>query len=131
MAEPIEITAKDLIDRPANLSLGGTADKGGGFNPAQLMKTIKENMQIFKELRELAESLGLNLNLPGLKMVSRKEADTALKDMPEPPNPAKQFNAFLVVLQMKYGDVTVNELLNSLRTDFGNKKLSQMRLQLK
>lgn len=125
MAEPIEITEKDLISRPVT---GSEPAKDGGMNPLTMLKTFKQSMGELKEIIETARGMGLNINLPGLGGLGaeRHEQKDDARALP-PPNPAQQFNAFLALVQMQFGDITMNELIDKLKAEFGDKKISQLR----
>jgi len=131
--EPIEITAKEIIKRPDNLSLGTKsstspgANQGGGFK----LGDIKGYMKQIKEVIDLARELGVEdmlaeagINLPGLKKGGKTQEQST--DLPAPKSQADQFKAFLKLLQMHYGDVTVDELIGKLKAEFGKKRISQI-----
>lgn len=125
MAEPIEITEKDLIDRPLNEAKKGEAKQG--FNPTNFMKQLKGGIEQVKELMDMAQSMGLNINLPGFKNQPKERPTDETKMLPGPENIVQQFNSFLALLQMKYGDVSLNELLRKLKEDLGDKKISELK----
>ena len=118
---PFEITEKDLIDRPASLGTGAGVKPGAGTTPQSIMKSVQEGMKQFKEIKEMAESLGLKFNLPGVKGEKESPAESS------GPTMAQQVQAFLQLLQYRYGDITVNEALKRLKDDLGDKRLSEMR----
>ena len=123
MPEPIEIRPEDILRRPLNLvtQAAGKAAGEGGFS----IKNIKGYIQQFKEIKELAESLGLDLSSFGLKIPGQKKDSSG---MPEDRAPAltgaAQFRNFLKLLEAKYGDITVTELLEKLKAEFGDWKIS-------
>jgi hypothetical protein len=123
MPDPIEIRPEDIIRRPANLvpnAVGKAAGEGGGFS----IKNLKGYIQQFKEIKDLAESLGVDLSSLGLKMPGqKKEAAPADARVPALTG-VQQIRNFLKLLQAKYGDITVNELLEKLKAEFGDWKIS-------
>jgi len=125
MSDNIEITEKDLIDRPGGMSAGGGGEPGS-FNPLDMLKGLKSTIGQVKELIDMLKSMGVEL--PGFPGSGSK------KEKPEPqteiikaqPNPVQMFALFLKMLEMKYGDISVNTLLEKLRSEHGDKKLSEL-----
>lgn len=124
--DPIEITEKDLIERPADLGESVSIGKEG-TNPMAWLKQIQGGLDQLKAIMDTARSLGLNVNLPGLKVQGQEgQGGQGAGVNPVSPVPNQQFALFMEMLKVKYGDVTVNELIEQLRAEFGNKKLSQL-----
>jgi hypothetical protein len=121
MPEPIEITPADIIRRPLNVATQGATKAAGegGFS----LKNIKGYIQQFKEIKDLAEDLGIDLSSFGLKLPGQKKE--AVADARDPAlTGGQQIRNFLKLLQARYGDITVNELLEKLRAEFGDWKIS-------
>lgn len=120
---PIEIKPGDIIKRPLDVAIKAIGGKEeSGFS----LKNIKGYIQQIKEIKDMAESLGLDLSSLGLKMPGQKKGGG---DAPAPAGPpaiggAQQLRNFLKLLQVRYGDITVNELLEKLKTEFGDWKIS-------
>lgn len=120
MPEPIEIRPGDIIKRPLTLpGATGTPAQGGGFN----LKSIKGYIDQIKELKEAAESMGLDLGNLGLKFPGQKKPTAPMPDVPATTT-ATQIKNFLKFLQAIYGDITVSELLVKLKADYGEWKIS-------
>jgi len=125
MPEPIEIKATDIIKRP----LGGPglppgAESGGGFS----IKTIKGYIDQIKEIKKIADDLGIDLggmipNIGGKLNLGGKKGAEALA-LPQARSGVQQVQSFLKMLQLKYGDITMNELLDNLKRDYGKLKIS-------
>ncbi len=120
MPEPIEIRPSDIIKRPDFLTAKAGAE-AGGFS----VKNIKGYIQPIKEIKDLMDDLGIDLGGLGLNLGGGKKAATPPgPDRPPAMTGAQQFRNFLKLLEMKYGDITVNELLDKLRAEFGDWKIS-------
>lgn len=122
MAEPIEIRPGDIIPRPLTITGAAkpAADAGGGFS----LKNIKGYIDQIKEAKELLDSLGIDLGGLGVNLgVKKKENDSSMPDHPAPTG-GQQIRNFLKLLQARYGDITVNELLKKLVDEFGDWKIS-------
>jgi len=125
MSEPLEIKPEDIIRRPTGLDTAKVTTGGKGNNP---LEEIKGYVEQGKELLKLAEDLGLPVDkwkslIPGL---------AGKNPSPQPDNLAPQANQVLLVqkmLIMAYGDITVNELIEKLKEDYGGKKLSSIKLK--
>lgn len=117
MSEPIEIRPADIIKRPLEVA---TKTAPGGFNIASIKGYAKD----IKELIELAKEMGLDAKLPGLGNILSlgKKPEAA----PPPPPAGRQILAFIKILQVKYGDVTIVEALDRLRADYGGWRLSDI-----
>lgn len=128
MPESIVITEKDLIDRPAGIAGIGEAAKKAGSSPLSYLKDIQSFLKQAKEIMDMAKGMGLNIpgmNLPGMKTTESGEVKTTLTANPQP-TPGQQMGFIMQLLAMRYGDITVDELLVKLREEFGAKKLSQL-----
>ena len=121
MSDPIEIRPGDIIPRPTSIVplAKSAAGEGGGFS----LKNIKSMLEQVKEFKDLAESLGLDLSGLGLKLGGKKKDGSPMPDTPAPAG-GQQVRNFLKLLQVRYGDITVNELLEKLRAEFGDWKIS-------
>jgi len=110
--KPIEIKEADLIERPAQLTTKTPT------SPASFLSEVQKGMKQVNEILELAKNMGLNLKLPGLGGGTDLNPET---------RQVNQAGLFLQLLQAKYGDLTINELLERLKVDFGNVKLSELK----
>lgn len=116
--EAIEITEKDLIERPATLTPGETP--GTGQTPQSVIKAVKDGVKQFKEIADMAKEWGIDI--PGLLKGKLGQAGPT----PEPPNQQSQFLLVRQLLIAKYGDITINKILERLKADLGDKKLSDL-----
>jgi hypothetical protein len=137
MPEPIEITAKDIIRRPADLITGAAAPKKGN-----IISQFKNGLEQVKEIKKLLDDLGINMGdllgggtQPGTGMnipprISNGQAPPAdaRAPAPAPPPPAmsglQQAKNFCRLLQLKYGDIPINEMLEKMKVEFGDRKIS-------
>ncbi len=123
MPEPIEIRPGDIIKRPLTIpsaAQGAPTQDGGGFS----MKNIKGYIDQIKEIKDTLEGMGIDLGNFGLKMPGQKKQAAPMPDTPANTT-ATQIKNFLKFLQAVYGDITIDELLGKLKTDFGSKKISE------
>lgn len=122
MVDPVEITEKDLLDRP----LGGKPGVALTKAPGNILAEIKAGAKQVKEIIDIAKSLGLNLKLPpGLTGMLGQKGEGSAEPTSDAPGVA-QFQAFRQLLIIKYGDITVNDLIDKLRAEMGNRKLSDL-----
>lgn len=122
MGEPVVINEKDLLERPP----GGVNPKKPGGGLASWLGDIKANAKQIKEIIDTAKSMGLNFKLPGkLGDLLQGSGETA-QGQQEGSSPILQAQIFLRLLITKYGDITVNELIEKLRAEVGDKKLSNI-----
>lgn len=126
MSNPVEITEKDLIDRPLGIAGIGETGKKAGVNPLQYLKEIQASIKQAKEIFDTLRGMGLNINLPGLKTPESAEAVTRVTNIEVQPSPGQQVGLFLNLLAMRYGDITIDELMIKLKEEFGAKKISQL-----
>lgn len=119
---PIEIRPTDLIQRPAEEEVAKrVGSKTSG--PGGWLQQAKEMMQLIKDLNEMTGGkltgiVGDKFKEPGQNVqIESKAIET---------NQAAGIQMFIRVMQMQYGDCTVNELIEKLRADFGDKKISQL-----
>jgi hypothetical protein len=121
---PIEIKPSDIIKRPLDVAIKAAtgAKQEGGFS----LKNIKGYIDQIKEIKELAEGFGLDLSSFGLKMPGQKKGggDALVPTGPPAIGGGQQVRNFLKLLQARYGDITVTELLEKLKTEFGDWKIS-------
>lgn len=143
MPEPIEIRPEDIIKRPSEVIKESAVDtakgKGGNFL-SQLVEGIKQAKEIKKELEAMGidfdsifspgskKGIGLNPPPPG-SSTGQPPADARDQNRPNPanqavPTPAQQAKSLLRILQVRYGDISVNELIEKLKSQFGDKKIS-------
>ncbi|OGN99175.1 MAG: hypothetical protein A2Y89_03085 [Chloroflexi bacterium RBG_13_51_18] len=117
--QPIEITEKDLIHRPATMPEVSPSQA----IPKGWLDQVKDIINIMKELGIDPKMLmsGIKGFQPG-QSAPRYEAVPSVQDS----NPKMQMQLFIRILAMQYGDITVDELLERLRQDFGNRKLSEL-----
>ena len=119
--EPIEISASDLIDRPLDVvTVQGAATKSPG-----LMDQVKGVLQMIKQFKDMQK----DLKEMGIDLGSMIGAGVKVQDQPQQPQqppaaPMDQLRILTKVLMLKYGDLSVNELIEKLKKDYGNKKLS-------
>lgn len=107
---------------PESIGLG----KDKGLDPLGFLKQVETGLKELKAVMDTARSLGLKVNIPGLN-IQGKEPEPDSQGVSAPPqNPGQQVALFIYLLQKKYGDVTVNELLEKLKAEHGNKRLSQL-----
>lgn len=121
----IEITAKDIIARPNGIPGHLPAAKSVIEQVKEYAKTLKEIKGIFSEL---GIDVGSILGGPfGNQLLPKKTAgDMEQRQLPPQLTPAAQLRLFIKLLQMKYGDITVDELIVKLKNDFGDQKLSNL-----
>lgn len=131
MPDPIEITEKDLIDRPA-AALPAVVGKAVETSPTQVMGQIKDALKQFQELKKMADSMGLKIDLGKLGGLGNllggggDAREDATPNAMKVEGSAMQFKMFMQLLKMKYGDITIVELLENLKKDYGKKRLSQL-----
>ena len=122
----LEINEKDLIERPPDWNPGTAPPKSGGF-----MGGIKDAINQFKEIQSILndpavkEILGsLRKGGPGNELRESTAGAQAAGAQMVMAGTAPQFKLFMQVLMAQYGDITIAELLDRLRADFGTRKLS-------
>jgi hypothetical protein len=124
MAEPIEIRPEDIIRRPAaGTELAKAAEKSGGAF-GDIKKYLKEAEDIVKMIKDpaisdLLQSLGISL--PGGQPKKEDGPQIAIQGQ------GAQFQAIIQLLILKYGNISIAELVDKLKADYGNKKLSELR----
>ncbi len=125
MSDPIEIRPEDIIKRPAILPL-----KAGGTKEPGMLEQARSWMKQIKEFKELADEMGMGNQLGGIlgnlgiKLGGgNQKAEISVEK--QAANTGQQVTRFLKLLQIRYGDITVNEALECLRRDFGPVKLSE------
>lgn len=125
MAEPIEIRPEDIIRRPAQgmpeTGLAKAGEKSGGAF-GDIKKYLDEAQGIVKMLKdpaisELLSSLGISL--PGGKP---KEEGPQMAIQGQ----GAQLHAAMQLLKLKYGNVTIVELIEKLKEEYGNKRISDL-----
>lgn len=124
MPDPIEIRPSDLIERPETWVAGSsTPAKGPG-----LMDQVKQFIKMAKELKEMQKDLReFGVNIPGLvggQAPPQEPPPGAATGTPS--SPQDQFRMLAAALRLKYGDVSVDELIAKLRAEYGSKKLSEL-----
>ena len=134
--QPLTIRPEDIIKRPPVLpgAAAPLTEKKGGF-----LNQIVDGLKQAKELKKSLEDMGINvdsfLGLPGKQAAaapvkelppgSGERAPIRTPPPPPPVSPLDQIKGLVVVLQLRYGDCTVCELIDHLREDYGQKKLSE------
>lgn len=125
---PIELTKADLLERPAGSEPESVGLERKGTNPMQFLGQIQDALKQVKAIMDMARSLGLNVNIPGLGGLNKEKGEGKNSGgLSAPPDPEAQFDMFLQLLVMKYGDITVNELVEKLKAEFGERKISKLR----
>ncbi|HEY82224.1 MAG TPA: hypothetical protein G4O01_02925 [Dehalococcoidia bacterium] len=120
--EPVEIRPEDIRPRPPDMPVGtGPTPAEGGFSVADLRRQLQE----FKELIALAQEMGLGEQLAalGIRLPGGRSAQGSQVVAPPAQN---QVLNFIRLLKQLYGDITVNEALERLKADLGNKRLSEL-----
>jgi hypothetical protein len=99
----------------------GPTPAEGGFSVADLRRQLQE----FKELIALAQEMGLGEQLAalGIRLPGGRSAQGSQVVAPPAQN---QVLNFIRLLKQLYGDITVNEALERLKADLGNKRLSEL-----
>ena len=116
---PLEFNEKDLVERPPDWKPGTPPAKGGGF-----LEGIRQVKEVLSMLNDPAiKDLLKTLNIRGLGGQAKGEsappgAQLALS------GPAPQVQMLMKLLMAQYGDITVAELLDRLRADLGERRLS-------
>ncbi len=116
---PIEIRPDDVIRRPP----GGVKppvsvsplppDKEPGF-----FDQVKDTFQNIKELKKMADEFGLKIpGVPGGR-------DMESGDERAVPSQKDQIRMAVQLLRVKYGDVTVKQLIEKLLAEYGDRRLS-------
>lgn len=119
MPEPIEITEKDLIPRPETLPVQGAKA------PTSWLSDIKGSL---KDVQDVLNALGIDW-----KQLIGRNIGFGIKGEPKEPlpdargpggNPLEQIQVIVRLIAMQYGDITLNELLDRLKKEYGSKKLT-------
>ena len=126
--EPIEIKPEDIIRRPANLGKTALIPKIG--ESQSTLGTIKAQMKQVKEILDIAKQIGFPVDklknfLPGMEVQELEPEPKVLPTkQPQQQSPIKLIHRFLTA---SYGDITMSELAERLKKDYGNKKLSDIK----
>ena len=91
------------------------------MNPKAILAQAKQYMEFIKEAKAMAESLGIKL--PGLKLPGQAETSVHEERAVQSVN---KVQAFVAMIQVKYGDLTVAELVDRLKAEFGDVRLSEI-----
>jgi len=124
--EPIEIRPGDIIPRPVNAeSLTGAArEKSPNF-----LQQIKDGLNQAKEIKKTLEDMGFKVGGGQQAQGAVLPPNAQIRGGEPPPNtalsPAEQVLNFVRLLQLRYGDMSVKELIAKLVEDYGDKKLSE------
>lgn len=115
MDNPIEITEKDLIERSLTApgAIQGVKPNTGSVSWIQKLRDAKN---MINEIKGMASEMGIDLsklNMPG--------APTGMSGATN----SQGLSQFLNLMMLQYGDITVADLLERLKTQYGTKKLSQ------
>lgn len=135
--EPIELKPEDIIRRPPNVEVGSKV-----LAPAKEKGPLEEFRGLIKDVREFRDLLDeMGVKIPGMpdKEESAKEepaptaaqaAKAAKEAASSPPRPseAQQLQVLLTMLQVKYGDITINQLIANLIEEYGKRKLSSIKV---
>jgi len=128
MAEPIEITPRDIIKRPLeNAALTGAKE---AVKKPNFIQQMKDGLNQVKEIKSLLDDLGLDVGdiLGGGfgKKPPSGQPPADARALPEPSGLSglQQAKNFCRLLQLKYGDIPINEMLEKLKAEFGEKKIS-------
>lgn len=120
----VEISRSDLIPRPENVPKLPPGDEGGGFDLKGIIDQVKKAGELIEELRKLSGGK-LDEIFPRLANIKGKGGTTSLETKDRLNTPQAQFALFIRLLQEQYGDITINQLLEKLKSDMGNKRLSE------
>jgi hypothetical protein len=130
--EPLTIRPGDIIPRPANVESTGAAEKSTGSGFMEKLKNgLKQAQEIQKQLKDLGIDVdglfgkGQAAGLPGAPVGGDARPPTHQDNIKD------QLKGLIVLLQVRYGDIPLNELLVKLKADYGNKKLSDFTRGLK
>lgn len=126
MTDPIELTKKDIIPRPKDLPVKTGLVTAAPTVPGSIkpvVKEIKESLGDIKEIKDMLAELGIKI--PGLTGQAPADAGGD-RAAPAPPQPsaADQLLMLVQMLRVKYGNITVNELIRALVQEYGDRKLS-------
>jgi hypothetical protein len=141
MQDPIEITPKDIIKRPLETAIGATTNelKKGNFLQ-QMVDGLKQAKEIKKQLDDLGIDINTFFNLGGNNSggglgppppggggpVGGDARAPHAAPAPTPaPNPMQTAKGLLTLLRMKYGDITIGELMAQLKSEYGEKRISE------
>lgn len=122
--EPVELTRKDIIPRPEGLvvkTASAPASPGTKKNP---LTELKEILETVKEFKTMADDLGINI--PWMPQGGKAGDPEPKESDPPAPPPGGQFIVLLQMLRIKYGDITVNQLIAALVQEYGDRKLSTL-----
>lgn len=123
---PIELNIGDMAERPENVVLPGVGKK-----EPSLIEQAKGIVNTINELKKLGDDMGIDV--PGLlRGALAKTGQGFGQNQPPAPQPMQQGPSAVQLLMMmvkgwqaSYGDITIMELLDKLREDYGHVKLSQ------
>lgn len=122
---PIEIKPEDLIRRPGNLPI----TTSGASKAANLKDQMKQWLDIAKQVDEFTG--GKLKTKVGNLLGGQDKQEVRNEIQATQGNPAQGLLMILRSLQMAYGDLTVNELLDRLKKDYGEYRISQITGQRK
>lgn len=119
----VELNRSDLIPRPDNLPevTEAVTEAPGGFSLRSIIDRIREFQELVGILRQISGGK-LDELLPQLRSIASEGEGAAPA---APGQGVQQVVAFVQLLQAQYGDITINELIDRLKADIGDKRLSQ------
>ena len=125
----VEIRKSDIIPRPAGLKPGfgltGTKAEEIGSGKTNPLAQFKDMLATVKEFKKMADEMGIRIpGLPQAAQVQEKAPDDTGDHERPPDGGQNQFLVLLNVVRLKYGDITINELIAVLVQEYGDRKLS-------
>lgn len=120
----VEFNLDDLTEKAKEAGLIPSEEegKGGGIREwIDLVKQIRALIELAPQLKQMIP--GNLLGAPGQGAGQGAESGNLPAN---PPNPMQGFAMFIAMLGQKYGDITINELLDRLKAEYGDLKLSQV-----
>lgn len=126
----IEISSADLIKRPNAVTPGtppGGVNLGNWVSKAkEIQGQLKQAQEIINQFRTLSGGK-LDTMFPFLAKMGNEPGENPLAGAAPPgPSQANQLLMLARLVEMKYGDVTINQLIESLKAEYGNKRISQI-----
>lgn len=117
----IEIRPADLIRRPENAPVRTES-------VSDMVSSAKSWIKEIKAINDALKEFGIDLaGILNKKQDSAKgEVYTGNQTTPVVPDASDVIKRLMSMVGSKYGDKTLNELINEIRKDYGNKKLRDL-----